>query len=221
MVRSLRSYLVSGGEAGAMHAFCPARDSGQMKTGVTAGNSRRKTTLEDVRRELGDCTRCPLHETRRTIVFGEGNPAASLLFIGEGPGEDEDIQGRPFVGQAGRLLNKIILAMGLKREEVYIANVVKCRPPRNRVPKPQEIEACTPFLKKQIEAISPRIICALGSVAAQYLLGTNVPVSVLRGKFHDRGGIPVMVTFHPAYLLRNPDAKKQVWEDVRKIMEKI
>ena len=155
---------------------------------------------------------------RRSIVFGEGNPNASLIFVGEGPGEDEDIQGRPFVGRAGQLLNKIITAMGLRREDVYIANVVKCRPPRNRAPLPNEVQACTPFLQRQIKVIGPKVICALGTSEAHHLLHTDVPVSVLRGRFHPLGGLQVMVTYHPAYLLRNPSAKKQVWEDMQKIM---
>jgi DNA polymerase len=176
-------------------------------------------SLQDIRKDLENCKGCPLCEGRKNIVFGEGNPNARLLFVGEGPGEEEDKQGRPFVGRAGQLLDKIIVAMGMKREDVYIANVVKCRPPKNRAPKPEEVEACTPFLERQIKAIRPKVICALGSSAAQHLLKTDVPVSVLRGRFHDRNGIPVMVTYHPAYLLRNPAAKKQVWEDMKKIME--
>jgi uracil-DNA glycosylase len=175
-------------------------------------------TLEDIRRDLNECRRCILHAGRSTIVFGEGNPKAKLLFIGEGPGRDEDLQGRPFVGRAGQLLNKIIAAMGYKREEVYIANVVKCRPPNNREPLPDEVAACTPFLERQIAAIGPKVICALGASAARHLLQTDVPISVMRGRFHDHKGIQVMVTYHPAYLLRNPAAKKQTWEDIQKVM---
>jgi uracil-DNA glycosylase len=175
-------------------------------------------TLEEIRLDLQGCQRCTLAEGRNTIVFGEGNNEAALLFVGEGPGEEEDKQARPFVGRAGQLLDKIIVAMGMKREDTYIANVVKCRPPKNRVPSPDEVAACTPFLERQISAIRPKVICALGASAAQHLLKTDVPVSVLRGQFHDYNGIPVMVTYHPAYLLRNPSAKKQVWEDMQKIM---
>lgn len=177
------------------------------------------TSLEAVRAELGDCQRCPLGGLRRRLVFGEGNPHAGLVFVGEAPGADEDEQGRPFVGRAGQLLTKIITAMGLKREEVYICNILKCRPPGNRNPLPDEIAACEPFLIRQIEAIRPQIICALGSFAAHTLLKSEAPISVLRGRFHRYQGVPLMPTFHPAYLLRNPGAKKQVWEDVQAIMK--
>jgi uracil-DNA glycosylase len=176
-------------------------------------------TLEDIRRELGDCRRCKLHTTRRTIVFGEGNPEATLMFVGEGPGYDEDVQGRPFVGKAGQLLTKIIQSIKLEREEVYIANVIKCRPPGNRNPEADEIEACHPFLLKQILAIRPKIICALGTFSAQTLLSTTAPISALRGRCFDLHGTRVIPTFHPAYLLRNPERKKVVWEDMKRIME--
>ena len=175
-------------------------------------------TLEEVRKGLGDCRRCSLGPGRNSLVFGEGSPRAELVFIGEAPGEDEDRQGRPFVGRAGQLLTKIITAMNLAREEVYICNILKCRPPGNRNPKPDEIEACEPFLLKQLAAIKPRIICALGTFAAHTLLRTDVPITLLRGRFHDYHGIKLMPTYHPAYLLRNSGAKKQVWEDVKMIM---
>jgi uracil-DNA glycosylase family 4 len=175
--------------------------------------------LETVREELGDCRRCPLGALRHRLVFGEGNPRADLVFVGEAPGADEDAQGRPFVGRAGQLLTKIIVAMGLKREEVYICNILKCRPPGNRNPLPDEIAACEPFLIRQLGAIRPRVICALGSFAAHTLLKSEAPISVLRGRFHRYQGIPLMPTYHPAYLLRNPGAKKQVWEDVQAIMK--
>jgi DNA polymerase len=152
-------------------------------------------------------------------VFGEGSPEAELVFVGEAPGGDEDLQGKPFVGRAGQLLTKIILAMGLKREDVYICNILKCRPPQNRNPLPEEIASCEPFLIRQLEALRPRVICALGSFAAHTLIQSDVPITALRGRFHDYQGIPLMPTYHPAYLLRNPGAKKQVWEDVQKIME--
>jgi len=176
-------------------------------------------SLGAVREELGDCTRCPLHRTRRTLVFGEGSPEARLVFVGEAPGEEEDRQGRPFVGRAGQLLTKIINAMGLAREEVYICNILKCRPPGNRNPQDDEIAACEPFLVKQIEAIDPEVICALGTFAAKTLLRTEAPISSIRGRFHDYHGRKLMPTYHPAYLLRNPDAKRLVWEDVQKIMK--
>jgi DNA polymerase len=150
-------------------------------------------------------------------VFGEGNPGAKLVFIGEAPGRDEDLQGEPFVGQAGQLLNKIIQAIQLRREEVYIANIIKCRPPENRNPEPDEIAACEPFLIKQLQVIRPRLICALGAFAAQTLLKTEEKISSLRGNFHEYQGIPLMPTYHPAYLLRNPSRKREVWEDMKKI----
>ncbi len=174
-------------------------------------------TLENVRAILGDCTRCRLHEGRTRIVFGQGNPHARLMFVGEGPGADEDRQGLAFVGKAGQLLTRIIEAIGLTREEVYIANIVKCRPPKNRDPKEDEVETCFPFLKAQIRVIRPAIICALGAPAARTLLGVTVPISRLRGQFFDFHGIQVMPTYHPAYLLRNPEAKRLVWEDVQKV----
>ena len=176
-------------------------------------------SLEEVRKELGDCKRCKLHPTRRTIVFGEGNEKANLMFIGEGPGYDEDVQGRPFVGRAGQLLTKIIQSIHLEREEVYIANIIKCRPPQNRNPEPDEIGSCSPFLMKQIQAIQPKIICALGTFAAQTLLQTDTKITSLRGKTFDLAGIKVLPTYHPAFLLRNPDKKREVWEDMKQIAE--
>ncbi len=178
-------------------------------------------SLKEVREELGDCRRCPLSSLRKNLVFGEGNPKAELVFIGEAPGGDEDREGRPFVGKAGQLLTKIINAMKLKREDVYICNILKCRPPGNRNPEPTEIAACEPFLIRQIKSIAPRAICALGSFAARTLLKTDVPITALRGRFHTYEGIKVMPTFHPAYLLRNPAAKKQVWEDMQVIMKEL
>ena len=155
------------------------------------------------------------------MVFGTGNPQASLVFVGEAPGADEDQQGLPFVGRAGQLLTKIIEAMGFRREDVYIANILKCRPPNNRNPLPAEIRVCEPFLIQQLMAISPKIICALGTFAAQTLLKREIPITVMRGKFYDYHGIPLMPTYHPSYLLRNPSAKKQVWEDVQQIMRRL
>jgi len=178
-------------------------------------------TLEEVRKELGDCKRCKLHRARRTIVFGEGNESAKLMFIGEGPGYDEDVQGRPFVGRAGQLLTKIIQSINLPREEVYITNIVKCRPPQNRNPEPDEIQSCHPFLMKQIRVIQPKIICALGTFSAQTLLKTDTKITALRGRFYDLEGIKVIPTYHPAFLLRNPERKREVWEDMKKIAELI
>jgi uracil-DNA glycosylase family 4 len=175
--------------------------------------------LNAVREALGDCQRCGLGRLRQRLVFGEGSPRAELVFVGEAPGADEDAQGRPFVGSAGQLLTKIIAAMELKREEVYICNILKCRPPGNRNPQPEEIAACEPFLIRQLQAIRPRVICALGTFAAHTLLKSEAPISILRGRFHTYQGIPLMPTYHPAYLLRNPGAKKQVWEDVQRVMK--
>jgi DNA polymerase len=175
-------------------------------------------TLEAIESDLGDCKRCRLHEKRRTIVFGTGNPEARLVFVGEGPGHEEDLQGKPFVGPAGQLLTKIIHAMGLARDDVYICNVIKCRPPHNRNPQPDEISTCRPFLDRQLAAIGPDMIVALGTFAAQTLLATTQPISRLRGNLFQFKGIQVMPTYHPAYLLRNPEKKRDVWEDVQKVM---
>jgi DNA polymerase len=180
-----------------------------------------RPTLPGVREALGECTRCKLHPHRTQIVFGVGNPAAKLVFVGEAPGADEDAQGEPFVGRAGQLLTKIIEAMGLKRGDVYICNILKCRPPGNRTPEADEILACSPFLLQQLRAIGPQFICALGGPAAQTLLQTKEPISKLRGRFHDYHGIPLLPTFHPAYLLRNPSEKKTVWEDMKLLMRQM
>ena len=173
--------------------------------------------LESVRAEIGDCQRCKLAPKRTNIVFGSGNPSAELVFVGEAPGYDEDQQGLPFVGRAGQLLTKIIESINLNREDVYICNVLKCRPPENRNPEPDEVAACNPFLKKQLAAIRPKIVCCLGTFAAQTVIQTAAPISRLRGKFFDLDGIRVIATFHPAYLLRSPEKKREVWEDMKQI----
>ncbi len=177
-----------------------------------------RESLEAVKNDLGDCRRCRLSKTRTKIVFGSGNPHARLIFVGEGPGRDEDLQGKPFVGAAGKLLTKIIHAMGLTRDQVYICNIIKCRPPGNRNPHPDEISECAPFLNRQILAIEPDLICALGTFSAQTLLATREYISRLRGRFHDYRGIRLLPTYHPAYLLRNPAKKRDVWEDMQKLM---
>ncbi|MBI2083263.1 MAG: uracil-DNA glycosylase [Deltaproteobacteria bacterium] len=177
--------------------------------------------LKKIREEIGDCTRCKLCKGRTHIVFGTGNPHAELMFVGEGPGRDEDLQGEPFVGRAGQLLTKMIEAMGYKRSDVYIANVVKCRPPDNRLPELDEVATCSPFLLQQIEAIQPKIIVTLGNLAAQTLLGTKTGITQLRGKFYELGGIAIMPTYHPAYLLRNPAMKKPCWQDLQMVMSKL
>ncbi len=173
--------------------------------------------LEKARMRLGDCRRCKLWEHRKNIVFGSGNEKADLVFVGEGPGAEEDEAGEPFVGRAGQLLTRIIESIGLKRDQVYICNIIKCRPPGNRNPEPDEIRACEPFLIKQLQAIRPKLICALGTFAAQTLLKTEERISLLRGRFHSYQGIPLMPTYHPAFLLRNPNFKRDVWEDMKKI----
>ena len=176
-------------------------------------------TLQQLRDNIGDCRRCELSQGRSHIVFGVGNPDADLVFVGEAPGRDEDIKGEPFVGKAGQLLTRIISAMGLTRDDVYICNVIKCRPPDNRDPLLAEIEMCEPFLKEQLRIIKPRAICALGSFASQTLLKSEMKISRLRGQFHDYYGIPLMPTYHPSYLLRNENAKRDVWEDIKMVME--
>lgn len=181
-------------------------------------------SLEDVQSWLGDCKRCGLCKERDKLVFGSGNPKAKLMFVGEGPGANEDKTGLPFVGRAGDLLNKILEAMGMERSQVYIANIVKCRPPANRVPHPNEIEECLPFLKAQIQMIKPSLIVALGLTASSTLSGEETTMATLRGKFHPLAWnpeIPVMATYHPAYLLRNPAAKKIVWEDMKLVLKNL
>jgi uracil-DNA glycosylase len=176
-------------------------------------------SLEAIREDIGDCRRCKLHERRRTIVFGEGNTQAKLVFVGEGPGAEEDSTGRPFVGRAGQLLNKIIVAIGLKREDVYIANIVKCRPPNNRPPEREEVDTCEPFLFRQLAFIKPKVIVALGSPAFQCLARTRESISRARGEWRDLNGVRLMPTFHPAFLLRSPDKKREVWEDMKKVRD--
>jgi len=179
-------------------------------------------SLQELRAAIGDCRRCKLCSGRTHLVFGVGNPNADLMFVGEGPGRDEDLQGEPFVGRAGQLLTDIITkGMGMKREDVYIANVVKCRPPDNRNPEPDEVAACEPFLKKQIELVRPRIIIGLGKFAVQTLLQSKIPITKVRGNWHSYHGIKLMPTFHPAYLLRNPADKKLVWEDIKKVIKEL
>ncbi len=178
--------------------------------------------LVAIREEIGDCTRCPLaYAGRRSIVFGDGDPNAQLMFVGEGPGADEDVQGLPFVGKAGQLLNNMIGAMGLKREEVYIANIVKCRPPQNRVPEPVEAHTCSQFLLKQIDVVQPQVIVALGATAAMYLLGVKQSLSSLRGRWHGCRGAKLAVTYHPAFLLRDPRQKGEAWKDLQMVMKEM
>ena len=181
----------------------------------------RAAALALIREEIGDCTRCALHTGRHKIVFGDGSPAARLFFVGEGPGADEDAQGIPFVGKAGQLLNNMIAAMGLKREQVYIANVVKCRPPGNRTPEPDEGNTCSPFLFQQIDVVRPQVIVALGATAATYLLGQRQPLAGLRGRVHAWRGMQLIITYHPAFLLRDPRQKKEAWADLQIAMQEL
>ena len=188
----------------------------------SAAKFEKVNSLEDLRAEIGDCRRCKLCQGRTNIVFGVGNPKAELMFIGEGPGRDEDLKGEPFVGRAGQLLTEIITkGMKMRRDEVYIANVVKCRPPENRNPEPDEITACQPFLVKQVELVNPRIIVALGTFAAQTLLQSKTPISRLRGVWHSYQGVKLMPTLHPAYLLRNPNDKRLVWQDIQAVLREM
>jgi DNA polymerase len=188
---------------------------------AAAPRPRERATLEDVRADLGDCRRCKLAGSRTNIVFGAGDPHAALMFVGEAPGADEDRSGEPFVGEAGQLLDRMIEAMGWSRDTVYIANVLKCRPPGNRDPQPDEVAACEPFLARQIEVIAPRIIVTLGRAATGLLLHSTAPISALRGRFQKYRGISVMPTFHPAFLLRNPERKRETWDDLRQVIAEL
>jgi len=197
----------------------PPTDSGPSLFEAT--NKIENDTLLKIREDLGDCKRCRLHKTRHSIVFGDGNPKAQLVFIGEGPGADEDEQGLPFVGRAGKLLTQMIEAMGLQRKDVYICNVVKCRPPQNRPPEKDEVAECSPFLFRQIDTIAPKVIVCLGATAAKTILNTERGISQFRGEWLEFRGRKLMVTYHPAYLLRNPAAKSDVWKDLQKVMTEL
>ena len=201
----------------------PARkaSSAPPTSAVAVSPVDRFAALQAIQEDIGVCTRCALHAGRHTIVFGQGDPNARLMFVGEGPGADEDAQGLPFVGRAGHLLNNMIAAMGLKREQVYIANVVKCRPPGNRTPEPAEANTCLPFLMRQIDVIQPQVIVALGATAATYLLGQRQPLASLRGRIHAVRGSSLIVTYHPAYLLRDPRQKKEAWTDLQIAMREL
>ena len=219
LTAEVRNYLQMLSDAGCQGMDCSKKSLEIIgKWGEAAPSRHGPETLESIRADIGDCQRCKLCQARRKIVFGAGNPKARLVFVGEGPGRDEDRSGEPFVGPAGKMLDNIIRAMGLTREQVYLCNIVKCRPPGNRVPNPDEIRTCLPFLKRQLDAIQPELICALGAVAAQTLLDTEEIISKLRGRFHDYHGIRLMPTFHPSYLLRNKEKKREVWEDIKKVM---
>ncbi len=202
------AYASGGGPTSASDVSAPAE---------TGGTAAAPETLEAVRADLGECTRCKLHGGRTNLVFGVGSPTADLVFVGEAPGRDEDRQGIPFVGRAGQLLTRIIAAIGLSRDEVYIANVIKCRPPNNRNPEPDEVATCEPFLFRQLDVIRPRVVVALGGFAIRTLLDTAEPVSRLRGRVFDYRGAKLIPTFHPAFLLRSPERKRDVWEDMKRV----
>src|ERR1700760_224627 len=198
-----------------------AKPIAQPEIGPIVPPADRAEALRAIQREIGDCTRCALCRGRNKIVFGDGDPHARLMFVGEGPGADEDAQGLPFVGKAGQLLNNMIAATGLKREQVYIANIVKCRSPQNRVPEPEEANTCSPFLFQQMDVIRPEVVVALGSTAATYLLGVKSSLSGLRGRWHACRGAKLIVTYHPAYLLRDPRQKKEAWQDLKLAMAEL
>ncbi len=224
IIRDTRAYLLLLKETGVEEM--PVKNKPEVRgqkqeVRMKLEEGKKKLRLDALLAKIGDCKRCKLWEGRTNIVFGAGNPDTKLLFIGEGPGQEEDRQGKPFVGRAGELLTNMILAMGLTRDDVYIANVVKCRPPGNRNPETDEISACSPFLKEQINIIKPEIICALGTFASHTLLETKIKISEIRGKIHEKDGYRIIPTFHPAYLLRNPQEKRLSWEDLQIIMKEL
>lgn len=224
IIRDLREYLLSLKETGIKEIPKQVRDDRKYDSRAVISNEyqeNKQQQLQMLRDKIGDCNRCKLCKGRTNIVFGTGNPDARLMFVGEGPGQEEDRQGKPFVGRAGELLTKMISAMGLTRDNVYIANVVKCRPPDNRNPEEDEIAACEPFLSEQIDIIRPDIICALGTFAAQTLLDTKTRISDLRGKIHEKDRHKIIATFHPAYLLRNQNEKRRAWEDLQLVMKEL
>lgn len=223
IIKDTRAYLLSLKETG-VEEVPPLEKvvKGGFEKGISGDTPGHKTQLLHLLRDkIGDCRRCKLWSGRTSIVFGTGSPDAKLMFAGEGPGQEEDRQGKPFVGRAGELLTKMITAMGLTRDNVYIANVIKCRPPGNRNPEDDEIAACTPFLNEQINIIKPEIVCALGTFAAQTLLDSKTRISDLRGRIHEKDNYKIVATFHPAYLLRNPNEKRRAWEDLQLVMREL
>lgn len=219
LIKSVKEQVISSQD---MYVYVDGERPAARKEPHNTPYADKETSMGDLCREVLNCRRCGLHKTRKNIVFGEGAVQAKIVFVGEAPGADEDVQGRPFVGRAGQLLTDIIVkGMRLRREDVYICNILKCRPPGNRNPSTEEISQCEPFLKQQLQLIRPQVICAMGKFAAQVLLKTETPITALRGRFQDYEGIRLLPTYHPAYLLRNPPAKKQVWEDVQMMMNEI
>ncbi len=213
----VRDYLLQMKQDGAREVYLSAEGRRSLERATRA--TRGVTTLRELERVMKKCHKCPIGEDRLNVVFGEGSEKADIVYVGEAPGADEDEQGRPFVGRAGQLLRKIIRAMKYEPEEVYIANILKCRPPGNREPLPEEVQRCFPYLAMQIELIKPKVIVALGKHAAHRLLGVTTPITKLRGNWGSFHGIPVMPTFHPSYLLRNPNSKRELWEDMKKVLE--
>jgi uracil-DNA glycosylase len=220
IIATLRDYVEEQQKRGILSVPAASLPAVEKEVTRPIPSHLKKDYLQAVREEIGDCTRCRLHAGRKNIVFGAGNPDARLVFVGEGPGEEEDLQAEPFVGKAGQLLTRMIQAIQLDRNDVYIANIVKCRPPGNRDPQEDEIETCLPFLKKQLAVIQPRIICTLGRFSTQALLGTKEGITKLRGRFHQLAdGIRVMPTYHPSFLLRSPEKKREAWEDLQKVQK--
>jgi len=217
------SYLKKLERKGIKSLYVDVGDSSVQPAGEIMGVAEKtiEKLLDKLESEVSVCTACPLHHGRTHTVFGKGNPRAAVMFIGEGPGRDEDLKGEPFVGRSGQLLTKILAAIGLERDDVYITNMVKCRPPQNRDPMEEEVRCCERYLIGQIELIKPRLICALGRIAAQWLLGTKDPLATLRNADNSYRGIPVLVTYHPAALLRNPDLKRETWEDFKKLKARL
>jgi len=214
VIKDIKSYIKAEEEYGTREILMPGAGASKIKEPLPSSKSNE---LLSIKNEVLNCRSCSLHKTRKNVVFGDGDPCAKLIFVGEAPGYDEDLQGLPFVGKAGKLLTKMIEAMGLSRDSVYICNVLKCRPPENRQPLPEEVAACGGYLSRQIEVISPKVICCLGRHAACALLETEDPISKIRGKEIAYKGAVLIPTFHPAYLLRNPAAKKEAWADLKKI----
>ena len=217
LINSLEKHLIQNEKRGIYHI--KNYKINVKKEDFSLEANKKISLLKKVEKEVNKCAKCPLFSSKTNYVFGEGNPDAELVFVGEAPGADEDRMGRPFVGRAGQLLTKIIKAMNLERKDVYICNILKCRPPGNRTPLPTEIFECRPYLYEQLDIIKPKVICALGSVAAQVLLETKDGITKLRGKFYDYRGSKLLPTYHPAYLLRNPNKKKETWEDMQIIMK--
>lgn len=221
IVNLLKVHLETDKLAGVEEILQTRKESDMAHTVLFSTRKEKEAALQKLNKKAEECKACQLHGKRTNLVFGSGNPAAGLMFIGEAPGRDEDLKGEPFVGRAGQLLTKMIEAINMKRTDAYIANILKCRPPNNRPPLPDEVSACTHFVMEQIKIIQPKVICTLGKFATQFLLNSKQPISALRGRFYDIDDFKIMPTFHPAYLLRNPADKKLVWEDLKKVRDEL